>query len=315
MPEIKENVSLAPLTTFGIGGLARYFAKAGSLEEFKKIAEFAGDKKIPIFVLGGGSNILVSDKGFWGLVIKNEMKGFSFDGVSGEAASGENFTAFANASVTSGLKGLEWAIGIPGTVGGAVAGNAGAFGKDTSGVFAAADIFDLESFSVKKMTKKECEFSYRNSLFKKKNNLIVLKAYFVFEKADAAALRADISAYAKQRGGSYTPGWKCAGCFYKNIGWDDLVLEKKEIIKNFPELAKYADKPKIPAGFLIEDVGLKGFKMGGAMVSDKHANFILNSGKATAEEIIMLSALVKSRVRKKYGFTLEEEVQLVGFDN
>jgi UDP-N-acetylmuramate dehydrogenase len=123
-----------------------------------------------------------------------------------------------------------------------------------------------------------------------------------------------MKAYIQQRAESFAALEKCAGCFFKNVEWKRKDINKDRLIQEFPELKQFVDKSKISAGFLIEKVGLKGKQIGDAVVSDRHANFILNKGNATAEEILMLASLIKDRISSHYGFTLEEEVKLVGFD-
>lgn len=318
--KIQTNVLLAPYTTFGIGGPAKYFAEPESIEEIQELCDWARQKarqdkkEVPVFVLGGGSNILISDKGFNGLVIRNRSNKIEGKKNRVYADSGVLLSRVVQESIKNGLAGMEWAIGIPGTVGGAVSGNAGACGKQTSEALLYVKVLDLKKLSIKKFKNPDCDFYYRDSIFKRGRDFVVLEAVFGLKKEKDEKIKEKIKYYAKERAGSGSRGDKCAGCFFKNIDWKRKDINKKDILYNFPELKRFADKPKISAGFLIEHLEMKSKKMGDATVSDKHANFILNSGNATADEIMMLVALIKNRVYSHYGFGLEEEVQLIGFD-
>ena len=337
MLKIQKDIFLAPYTTFRIGGLANYFAEASNTEEIRELCNWAKEKGIPILILGGGSNVLVSDKGFEGLVIKIRNSKFEIsarggsqpkaDGPRVHASGGKNSglriknsRIFSEAwvplakivaeAVGAGLSGLEWAMGIPGTVGGAINGNAGAFGKSTSGSVEKVEVFDIAESKVRTLKNEECRFGYRNSLFKRNPNLIILSATFNFKKGNPDEMQKTIKDFVRQRLESIPSGYS-AGSFFKNVGWEE-VGDKEEIISKFPELKQFSEKPKISAGFLIDYLGLKGKKIGDAAVSEKHANFILNLGNASAEQVVMLRNLIKERVHSHYGFNLEDEVVSVG---
>ena len=211
-----------------------------------------------------------------------------------------------------GLSGLEWASGIPGTVGGAVCGNAGAFGSSLSDYIRSVKVFDLKDFSVYDLDRNDCDFSYRNSVFSN-SNLIILGVNFIFKKRNTDSIKKEIQKILEKRSYLSTLGKHSAGCFFKNVSWKRKDIDKEALLKNFPELKRFADKEKISIGFLIDNLSLKGKKIGGAFVSDKHANFILNSGNAKAEEVLMLSSFVKHKIFSHYGFSPEEEVRLIGF--
>ena len=312
--DIQSNVLLAPHTTFGIGGLAKYFAEPESTDEVRSLCAWAKEEGVPIFILGGGSNVLVSDKGFNGLVIKNKSKNIQVKRNKIFADSGVLLSRVVQEAVQNNLSGMEWAIGIPGTVGGAVCGNSGSCGKQTSDNFLYAKVLDLKKLSVKKKTNSDCDFYYRDSIFKRNKDLVVLEVVFGLKKSKEEKIKEAIKYYIKERSIGHSIGGKSAGCFFKNIDWKRKDLNKYDLIEKFPELKQFSDKPKISTGFLIDFLGLKDKKIGDAIVSGKHANFILNSGHANADEIMMLVALVKNKIYSHYGFGLEEEVQLVGFD-
>ena len=319
MPNIQKNILLAPYTSFKIGGPAKYFSEAKSLEEIQELCKWAKNEKISILVLGGGSNVLISDKGFNGVVIKIKNLKLKISARGGSACGGKNSIIKADAGVPlaklvletakSGLSGLEWAIGIPGTIGGAINGNSGAFGKSMSENLEEVSVFEIAYSKIKIFKNNDCKFSYRNSIFKHNQNLIILSAILCLEKEKKEKMQKIIKDYAKQRIES-NPAGRSAGCFFKNMEWKEAG-DKAELIKKFPELSKFREKPKISVGFLIEQVGLKGKKIGGAVVSEKHAAFIINSGKATADDVINLSNLIKQKVSERYKINLEEEAVIV----
>jgi len=309
---IQKNILLAPYTTFKIGGPAKYFCEAKSIGEIREFCNWAKEQKIPVLVLGGGSNVLISDKGFDGLVIKIHNSNLKFEENKIIADAGVNLSKIVLESVNRNLSGLEWAIGIPGTVGGAVNGNAGAFGRATSEAVEEVKAFDILEHSVKNFKKEDCKFGYRKSIFKRNPDLIILSATFRFKKGSSGDIQKAIKDFTRQRIESNPSGFS-AGCFFVNPGWEGL-RNKEELIREFPELKQFADRPKISAGFLIESVGLKGKKIGGAMIAQEHANFIVNMGKAASKDVLALADLCRKKVKKKYGLELEVEKRLLGFD-
>jgi UDP-N-acetylmuramate dehydrogenase len=309
--EISKNVPLAPQTTIKIGGNAKFFVEVATDEEIIAAVEYAQKNNLNIFILGGGSNVLISDQGFDGLVIKiknSEIK--IIDECSVICDAGVSLMHLVNFSVAENLSGLEWAAGIPGTVGGAVRGNAGAFGGEMKNSIEEIKILDTNKtpLKIEYCQNGECKFDYRNSIIKEKNTIILIAVKLNLEKAlnqDGAKIVADIIA----KRASKQPTNPSAGSFFKNP-----VITKGEIIEKFEhdmETKMHGDK--LPAGWFIDDLGFKGKKIGGAQVSEKHANFIINASDASAEDIIILSSFLKQKVRDSYGVQLEEEVSRIGF--
>ncbi len=263
LPTIRKDILLKNYTTFKIGGPARYFFIAKNKEDIIKAVKTAKEFKLPFFILGGGSNILVSDKGFNGLVIKF----------------GQPLSLYVS-------KGLEWAAGIPGTVQGAVCGNAGAFGKSMKNVVESVEVFDTETEKVKIFKNKNCRFSYRNSIFREKKNLIILSATLQLKKEDKKVIENKIKKNLEQKKRTQPLDFPSAGSIFKN-----------------PQ--------GFSAGELIEKSGLKGKKIGDAEISKNHANFIVNLGKAKAKDVLSLMKLAKQKVKNKFGIVLEEEIELL----
>jgi len=309
MLNIRENVELAPLTTFRIGGPARYFAVVFSEEELKELLKWAREKKLPTFFLGGGSNILISDEGFKGLVIKIQNSKLEIKNSNVFAEAGILSSKVLAESINYGLTGLEWLVGIPGTIAGAMANNAGAYGKDMSAVVEKVKVLEVATLVAKEMTNKDCRFEYRESIFKGNSNYIILSVVLNLKKGNLEESRALMKEYLKQR--SYKNSGRSAGCFFKNISWEKLN-NKENFLKKFPELKKFEYLPRVGVGHLIDFLGLKGKSVGGAMISFEHASYIINKENAKAEDVIRLVNLVKEKIKARYGIVLENEVEVVG---
>jgi len=316
----QKNVELAPFTTFKIGGKADYFCKVNNLKELKTALKEAKKMNQPIFILGGGSNILVSDEGFRGIVVKNQNSKMTLRGVQqGSKIQNDKlkFKIFCEAgillsqlvakSLEIGATGLEWAIGIPGTVGGAICGNSGAYGKNLGEITKKVQVLNLKTLTLKNYSHRDCQFGYRESIFKK-IPCVILSAVLELKKGSAFASRQLIQAYLEQRK-SKIPPHPSAGSVFKNIEINKKLSPKlKEIASQFKKFGK------IPAGYLIESCGLKGKRIGGAEISKQHANFIVNINKAKARDVLALINLCKKEVKRKFGVELQEEAKLVGFN-
>ncbi|MBI2507255.1 MAG: UDP-N-acetylmuramate dehydrogenase [Candidatus Niyogibacteria bacterium] len=276
--------------------------------------------------MGAGSNVLVSDKGFDGLVIKNRANSISVDFGSPQtklyaeaglaapklyAEAGAQMARVVAESVKAGLAGFEWAIGIPGTIGGSVRGNAGCFGSEMKDVIESVEVFDSEASKSYQLKAKSCEFGYRHSIFKHNPDLIILSTTLKLRAGDSKKSQSIIAEYAKKRALSQDIGQKCAGCIFKNVEWSRKDIHKSDLCMRFSELRQFSDKPNIPAAFLIDQLGLKGKQIGGAKISGRHANYFINIGGATAEDVLTLITIAKEKVQNHYGVFLETEIQLL----
>jgi UDP-N-acetylmuramate dehydrogenase len=308
LPNIREGVPLAEYTTFRIGGPAKYFFSAKSKEELAEAAKAANEIGLPFFILAGGSNILISDQGFSGLVIKAEncrteisFRNFGSSEIYAEA--GAMLSDVVELAKENSLTGLEWAAGIYGTIGGAIRGCAGAFDGDISKAVKEIEALDLLSGKIKIFANKECLFEYRSSVFKKNKNLIILSAVFQLEKGVQEKIDAKMNEHGEYKKNHHPLNFPSAGSVFESVNlkdFDKTVLEKYPEIKNFSE--------KVPAGFLIEKSGLKGKIIGNAQISEKHANFIVNLGTARAEDVFSLIDLAKEKVKENFKIKLEEEI-------
>ena len=282
---LQQNVPLASYTTFGIGGEVDLFYLARKPEELIYASRMVQKLKLRFLVLGGGSNMLVSDSGFRGLVIRNRCQEIWVNQDSVSCQSGACLSDVVNLACRGSLSGLEFAAGIPGTVGGAIRGNAGAFGKSISEVLTEAVILTQKG-EIKEVKPSYFHFAYRESILKQSGD-ILLSARFKLKKQDKEEIREKIRSNLKERENSIPVEEKCAGCFFKNV---------------------MARDRKISVGFLLDQVGAKDMRVGDAIVSTQHANILINSGNAKAEDVRKLSRRLKKKVKEKFDIELEEEV-------
>ena len=286
--KVKENAPLAPYTSARIGGPADILLMADTSAELARIVKLIWKHEMPFTMLGGGSNVLVSDKGVRGAVILNRAKGVKFvtgDQPSVKAESGVVFSNLANRCASKGLAGLEWAAAVPGTVGGAVYGNAGAFGGDVSGDLISAELLTMEGKET--FTVEQFGYGYRTSVLKRGElKAMVLSAEFALKNSTKEEVTVKIQQFSAHRKTTQPPG-ASMGSMFKNPNGDY-------------------------AGRLIEAAGLKGTRIGNAEISPLHGNFFVNQENTKAEDIRALIELVQKTVKEKQGVELELEIELVG---
>ncbi|MEK7189654.1 MAG: UDP-N-acetylmuramate dehydrogenase [Patescibacteria group bacterium] len=303
---IQENISLAPLTTFKIGGPARFFVEVGTAEEIVQAKKFAQEKNLPVLIFGGGSNVLINDEGFPGLIIRIIKGGWNINGNQIEVGTSVYMAALAVMASRNGLRGLEWAGGLPGTLGGAVRGNAGAFRFEISQNVKSVEI--LRNDKIIQLKPEECGFGYRTSHFKNKlKDDIILSVRLELAVGDTKESEKQLQEFLTHRQ-SHQPPHPSAGCIFKNFsftGTTDIVALKDIVPTQFLEYKK------IPAAWLVEQAGMKGAQVGQAQVSIVHANFIVNLGGAKAVEVLTLIRQIKEKVYNKFHIKLEEEVQII----
>ena len=296
-----ENEPMNKHTSFKVGGPARYFVKAESLDDLKKALDLAREKGIPFFILGNGTNLLVSDKGFDGVIIT--LAGdFSSIEVLGNGAfkvgAAIPLGRFARSVLKQGFAGIHKLAGIPGTLGGAIYMNAGAYGQEIGTSCTQVTVLDSDG-NIREFAASECGFGYRQSIFQK-NNAIILSATFLLPTAASlgkttADLEAELAECMAKRKASQPLNMPNAGSTFKRLS------------------VGAADTPaQIAPGYYIEQAGLKGHRIGGAEVSTVHANFIVNAGGATASDIKQLSEFVQQKVTEKFGIKLHREIILLG---
>ncbi|MBP7770842.1 MAG: UDP-N-acetylmuramate dehydrogenase [Candidatus Pacebacteria bacterium] len=300
--DIRTQVALAPLTTFSIGGPAAYFAEAANVEDIKEAYAYAKGKNLPVVVLGGGSNMVVPDEGLNALVLRIGNKGIARHGDMLRVAAGEVLLDAVRYAAGQGLGGLESLAGIPGTVGGAVRGNAGAFGVEIKDVLVSATVFDIYLQETKTFSNAQCEFAYRTSHFKVHPGLIVLEAEFALTPAEPMEADKKTMHTLSERHKRHIQDIKSAGSFFKNP-----VVAKELQMMFEKEKGVLSKEGRVPAGWLMDKAGLRGARVGDAVASEHHTNYFLNAGAATAKEVKDLASMAKEKVFVEFGVMLEEE--------
>ncbi|MFZ3055064.1 MAG: UDP-N-acetylmuramate dehydrogenase [Minisyncoccales bacterium] len=311
-PKLEKEVMLKNYTTFRIGGLAKYFLRTSDRKELKKIIERAIKENIKFLVIGGGSNTLFSSEGFDGLVVI-----YKIDNVKErpliENKGGDLFKIDATITLSSlimemkGFSGLEWGVGIPGTLGGAINGNTGAAGESVSDSIESVDVLEIKDGEVleKIFKNRECCFGYRTSIFKNNHDLLIISANLKLAKGNEKEIQERIKINLERRKAKQPKGFS-AGSVFKN--YNGKIDES--IILNYPELKSFNEKTYIPAGLLIELSELKGKQIGDAKISEEHANFIINLGNATSDDVMSLINLIKKTVKEKFSVDLIEEIKI-----
>jgi UDP-N-acetylmuramate dehydrogenase len=308
IPGMQEHVLLKEFTNYKLGGPADYFFVAKTKEDVTRALQAARAEHIPVFVLGGGTNLLVADEGFRGLVVHVAIDGIQMHGDTVMAGAGTNMQTLVNTAIENELAGLEWAGGLPGLFGGAIRGNAGAFGGEIKDNIVSVEALD-EHLELKIFSNKECDFSYRNSAFKKRG-LVILSATLQLQKGNRKVLEATANDHRQFRKDRHPLEYGNAGSVFKNVPFDSFSPEWQEKLRGHIKTDPF---PVIPTAVLLSQLELKGTKIGGAEVSEKHPNFLVNKEQATAADVVKLMDLVREEVRGAYGVELEPEVQLVGF--
>jgi UDP-N-acetylmuramate dehydrogenase len=345
--QIEEDKLLVPFTTFGIGGPARWFVEARTEADIVEAVSWARERRVPLFVLGGGSNVLIADAGFDGLVIHVAMRGIEEQDVGEDrvlfhVAAGEEWECFVRHATVENCAGVECLAGIPGTVGGTPVQNVGAYGQEVSSVIGRVRVFDLKERRVTELGVDQCGFAYRKSRFNSVDagRFVVLRVDYqlrrggvpatgypdlqraIREEARATLVEvADAVRRVRQSKGMMLvdcdPDCRSAGSFFKNPILSEDQADQIAFLagKQPPRFPGGTDgRVKIPAAWLIEQAGFaRGFAMGAAGVSTKHTLALVNRGGATASEILALAAEIRSAVEKKFGVVLRPEPMFVGF--
>jgi len=303
---ILSGEPLSAHTRFGIGGPADVFVETANADAFVAALAAARESGLPVMVIGGGTNLIVSDAGFRGIVLRYSATGLCSDGDRVHAEAGAVLQDLVDFAIAHGLKGLETLAGIPGWVGAAVYGNAGAYGHSMSE--RVTNVRFVDGTAVRTFDNAACEFHYRESIFKKHKEWIILSTELRLDADDAAALRKVADDILAVRNAKFPVTMKCAGSIFKNLLLRELPAD---VASTVPAAA--VREGKIPAAWFLERVDAKGMHRGGIQVADYHANLIYNAGGGTAADLCALIAELKTRVRERFGIGIEEEVQYVGF--
>jgi UDP-N-acetylmuramate dehydrogenase len=347
--ELQENVPLGPLTTLDVGGKARFFARATSDGEVEEAAAFCHDRKLPLLVLGGGSNLVIADRGWRGLVLQIAIRGIQRRSAQGkvifEVGAGVDWDEFVSHSVLLNCAGVECLSGIPGSVGGTPVQNVGAYGQEVLETIVSVMVFDRKENRMRELSRAECEFSYRSSIFNttQRDRYILLRVRYALTPEGEPALRyadlqkcfagrektptlSEVRAAVRQiragKGMLIRPSdsdSKSAGSFFKNPvvsppQYQNLLRRAGDRNLTVPSYPALSRQQKIPAAWLVENSGFKkGYVKGHAAISGKHALAIVNRGGATAAEIVSLRDEIQLGVEQTWGIRLETEPVFVGF--
>lgn len=344
---VRENVPLAPLTTLGVGGPARFFFEAASTEQVRAAVEWSRERKLALFVLGGGSNLLISDSGFPGLVLKVALRGVTERSGQYIVGAGEPWDNFVERAVKDDRAGIECLSGIPGTVGGTPVQNVGAYGQEVSETIMEVKALDLANVSSCTFSNDDCEFSYRQSRFntRQRGRWIITEVAFALRPSGAPKLAyRDLKEYLASRDIAspslqqtrdavreirrgkamlIVPGdddARSAGSFFKNpvlapAEYQRLLETAAQRGEKVPSYPAEGQSFKVPAAWLVEHAGFtKGFTRGAVGISRKHALAIVNRGGATAADVVALKNEIQQRVRDTFGIELHPEPVMVGFD-
>ena len=301
---VRLKVPLAPYSTLGIGGPARYLCPVQTREDLSTLLTWANQKAIPWIVVGECSNVLFPDAGVDGLVIINQLPGVQRTDSEVVVGSGENLGRLIVWLNRNGLQGMERMYGIPGTVAGAVVGNAGAYGQEICQVLTEATLLQ-ECGEIQVTPAAGLRFGYRHSLLKESRSSILLECRLRLNPG-VTNLQQASDAILIQRSQKYPPDMQCPGSFFKNIEADSLNDDQ---LSRIP--AAYVTHGKVPAGKLLEAVGANGARRGEAMVASYHGNLFLNQGKCSATDILWLAETYASRVLDRFGVTLQPEIRIL----
>jgi UDP-N-acetylmuramate dehydrogenase len=347
--EIRENVPLGPRTTLGVGGSARLFVEVRSVPKVEQAVAFARDRGLELFVLGGGSNVVVSDRGFDGLVLQMGIDGIEEHQQSGrvllDGGAGVNWDEFVSLCVARGYGGVECLSGIPGSIGGTPVQNVGAYGQEVSETIVSVLAYDLAEGRVREFEKSECGFGYRSSIFNssQRGRYIILRVWYELTpggeptlrytdlqkdfagrlgKPGLAEVRDAVLKIRVSKGMVLNPGdpdSRSAGSFFKNpvLSAEQYArLEQRAAARGLevPSYPALSQQSKISAAWLVENSGFhKGYRKGAVTISGKHALAIVNRGGATAADIVALRDEIQSTVERTWGVRLQPEPVFVGF--
>ncbi len=305
MLNIQQNIPLATYTTLNIGGPARYFVEVATSNDLEEAIKYAEDNNLEYYIIAGGSDLLINDSGYNGLIIRYLETGVEREENKVTVKAGTVLQELIDALNEAGLGGAEKLAGIPGTVGGAIYGNAGAYGATISDHIRRVHVYDEEKEFW--MSRDECEFDYRHSAFKHHKDYIILEAEFEFIPGNPDELKKISADTIEARLKKYPPGIKCPGSFFKNLL---LINLPKEVV----EIAPKDYYGKLPSAWLLDQLGARGQSQGAIKIADYHANLFINTGNGTAQDFFNLAAEWKAKVKEKYHVELEPEVQLIGFE-
>jgi UDP-N-acetylmuramate dehydrogenase len=305
--EVRRDAPLSAYTRFGIGGPADLLIDASTEAAFESAYQNVRKSGQPLMVIGGGTNLIVSDEGFRGVIIRFTASQICAEGNRISVSGGAVLQSLVDFSINQGLAGIHTMTGIPGWVGAAVYGNAGAYGRSIDQSVKSVRFFD--GHAIREFDNNRCQFRYRESIFKKNKEWIIFSTELELAAGNALELREKAASILSIRNEKYPVTMKCAGSIFKNLLFADLP---ESVQRQVP--ANVVREGKVPSAFFLELAGAKGMKNGDIHVADYHANLIYNAGQGTARQVCEIIDDLKARVRDRFAFEVEEEVQYVGFN-
>ena len=304
--EVLTQIPLSSYTRLGIGGPASLILNTNSEEAFLEALRITAETADALVIIGGGTNLLVSDSGFDGIVLRYTGHRIQREGTKLQVQAGATLQSVVDASIANGLKGMQTMTGIPGFLGGAVYGNAGAYGRSIH------EMADRVRFTVngeiREFDNAQCHFRYRDSIFKAHKDWIILSTELRFSDSDPAELAKQANEIRAIRDAKYPPAMKCAGSIFKNLIVAELPAHVQSLIPS-----KQIREGKVASAWFLEQTDVKGLRRGDIQVATYHANLIYNDGNGTAADLVWVINELKHRVREQFGFEIEEEVQYLGF--
>lgn len=314
---IKQNILLSDFSNFKIGGNAKYFLDVSNVQElidglkkWKEIPKDFSQNQKRIFILGGGTNILFSDNGFDGLVVKYSDESISESGEEITVGGGTPLSKLLEFCIENSLSGMEWAGGLPGTVGGAVRGNAGAYNGEIKDNLIEVESLDVETLEFKKRNVNQCDFAYRTSVFKKNGDReIIINIKFKLETGDKEIIKAAVQEKIDARNKRHPLDFPNVGSIFKNVPVEKF--DTKQFLYELSQYVKNDPFPVVPTAKVNFLAGLSGKRVGDAQLSEKHTNFIVNLGAAKSKDVHELIKIIKNAVKEKFNINLEEEVMFV----
>ncbi|MDO8599369.1 MAG: UDP-N-acetylmuramate dehydrogenase [bacterium] len=314
--KLLEQEPMQRHTNFRVGGPAACYMEARTAEDITRAVTIAREAGVPWFVLGGGSNTLVGDAGFDGLVIQIALRDIVVDGDRIRAGAGAITASVALEAGRAGLSGFEWAISLPGTIGGAARGNAGCFGSEMKDVIERVRVLDTGSSppQTRDMEAAACDFHYRRSIFKEQPEWIILDVTLELHRADSVLCRVAMDQFLERRRRTQPHDKPSAGCLFKNVELYALSADAMDHLERFSAgtWRGVVHDGQLPVGWIIDQLGMKGHRVGNAQISEKHGNFTLNLGGATAADVLALGEQVRTSARNALGIDIEYEVQRLG---
>lgn len=314
MFSVQENFNVTPLSSFKIKSKVRYFVELKDEKDLPKLFKEIKKSRLPYFIMGEASNLLFCTEEYNGWAVKLAPMGINYAEGIFQVGAGDLLLKLIQEMTRAGYGGLHKLVGIPGTIGGAIRGNAGSYGTEISDALLEVNFFDTDKMVFGVLKKSECQFKYRRSIFVDRKNLVIIAAKFSSEPWDYQELEKEMNRILEKRKNKSYGQYPSAGSIFKHIGLEEIKDEKQRsgLVQNYQKKTGLKNVNFIPAGYLLEKIGLEGKQAGQAKISPEHGNIIINLGGATAQDILALINLAETEVSNKWGISLQQEIVCIG---